>query len=193
MRGNAFKGDILWHFDFSTKSGAHQINLIGSWQSRMICIGRHVGGHTLAHQHGGQNYFLLISCLTFDSYAQMSFKRYHIIFSTFSLKFKCKICVRKEVIHNFKNHELRTTSYELTHFKKMVRAWKAKSLLFCLRYDLIIVFRRQNHITSIFIKTMSRDPLVQMAYSFWNAWTRFNDFLWTPKCSVGKQMYNFTF
>ena len=31
-------------------------------QSSMICIGRHVGGHTLALQHGGQNYFLLISC-----------------------------------------------------------------------------------------------------------------------------------
>ena len=31
-------------------------------QSIMICIGRHVGGHTLAFQHGGQNHFLLISC-----------------------------------------------------------------------------------------------------------------------------------
>ena len=31
-------------------------------QSRMISIGRHVGGRTLALQHGGQNYFLLISC-----------------------------------------------------------------------------------------------------------------------------------
>ena len=31
-------------------------------QSTMICIGRHVGGHTLALQHGGQNYFLLVSC-----------------------------------------------------------------------------------------------------------------------------------
>ena len=30
-------------------------------QSSMICIGRHVGGHTRALQHGGQNYFLLIS------------------------------------------------------------------------------------------------------------------------------------
>ena len=28
----------------------------------MICIGRHFGGHTLARQHGGQNYPLLISC-----------------------------------------------------------------------------------------------------------------------------------
>ena len=31
-------------------------------QSSMICVGHHVGGHTLALQHGGQNYFLLISC-----------------------------------------------------------------------------------------------------------------------------------
>ena len=38
----------------------------------------------------------------------MCCKHYHIIFSTFSLKFKCKICVQKEVIHNFKNHILVT-------------------------------------------------------------------------------------
>ena len=31
-------------------------------QSSMICICRHVGGHTPALQHGGQNYFLLVSC-----------------------------------------------------------------------------------------------------------------------------------
>ena len=76
--------------------------------SSMICIGNHVGGHTLALQHSGQNYFLLISCLIFDSYAQMCFKCYHIIFSIFSLKFKCKIRVQREVIHNFKNHILVT-------------------------------------------------------------------------------------
>ena len=58
------------------------------------------------------------------------------------------------------------TSYELTRFKKMVRVWKTKSLLFCLRYDPLIVFRRQNHITFIFIKTLSHDLLVQMAYSW---------------------------
>ena len=75
-------------------------------QSSMICIGRHVGGHSLALQHGGQNYLLLISCSTFHSYAQMCCKHYHIIFSTFSLKFKCKIWVQREVIHNFKNHIL---------------------------------------------------------------------------------------
>ena len=28
-------------------------------QSSMICIGCHVGGHTLALQHGSQNYFCL--------------------------------------------------------------------------------------------------------------------------------------
>ena len=69
----------------------------------MICIGRHVGGDALALQHGGQNYFLLISCSTFHIYAHMCCKRYHIIFSTFSLKFKYEICVQREVIHNFKN------------------------------------------------------------------------------------------
>ena len=31
-----------------------------------------------------------------------------IIFSTISLKFKCKISVQKEVIHSFKNHTLVT-------------------------------------------------------------------------------------
>ena len=30
-------------------------------QSGMICIGHHVGGHTFGLQHGGQNYFMLIS------------------------------------------------------------------------------------------------------------------------------------
>ena len=56
------------------------------------------------------------------------------------------------------------TRYELTYFKKMVRVRKTKSLLFCLSYDPLIVFRRQNHITFIFIETMSHDLLVQMAY-----------------------------
>ena len=31
---------------------------------------------------------------------------YHIIFSTISLKFKCKILVQKEVIYSFKNYIL---------------------------------------------------------------------------------------
>ena len=39
----------------------------------------------------------------------------------------------------------------------MVRVWKTKSLLFCLRYDPLIVFRRQNHVTFIFIKAMSHE------------------------------------
>ena len=38
-------------------------------------------------------------------------KCYHIIFSTFSWKFKCKICVQKKVIHNFKNHILVTWNW----------------------------------------------------------------------------------
>ena len=46
----------------------------------------------------------------------------------------------------------------------MVRVWKTKSLLFCLRYDPLIVLRRQNHMTFIFLKTTSHDLLVQMAH-----------------------------
>ena len=47
---NAFKGDILWHFDFQ--------------QSSMICIGHNVGGHTLALQqkeviHSFKNHILV--------------------------------------------------------------------------------------------------------------------------------------
>ena len=38
----------------------------------------------------------------------MSCKRSHINFSTFSLKFKRKICVQKELIHHFKNQILVT-------------------------------------------------------------------------------------
>ena len=104
--------------------------------------------------------------LTSDSYAQMCCKRYHIIFSTFPLKFKRKTCVWKEVIHKLihKSHFGHVTSYELTHFKKMVRVWKTKSLLFCLGYDPLIVFRSQNHITFIFIKTVSHVLLGQMTY-----------------------------
>ena len=99
------------------------------------------GGHTLALQHGGQNYFLLVSCWTFNSYPPMCFKRYHITFSTFSLKFKCKICVKKEVIHNFKNHTLVTwPASNLLILRKWCRFEKPN------HYPLII-FRRQNHIT----------------------------------------------
>ena len=88
----------------------------------MVCIGHHVGGHALALQHGSQNYFLLMSCSMFHSYTQICCKRYHIIFSTFSLKFKCKVCVQREVIHNFqKSHFGHVTIYELIYFKKMVR------------------------------------------------------------------------
>ena len=94
LRGNTFKEIFYGTFIFQ--------------QSSMICIGRHVGGNTLALQHGGQNYFLPVSCSKFDSYARMCCKRYHIIFSTTFLKFKCKISVQKEVIHSFKNHFLVT-------------------------------------------------------------------------------------
>ena len=102
----------------------------------------------------------------------MSCKRYHIIFSTISSKFKWKISVQKGVIRSFKNYILVTwPATKLLHFKTMLRVWKTKSPLFCLGYDPLIVFWRQNHITFIFIKIMSHDLLVQMAYS-WDHWHR---------------------
>ena len=70
----------------------------------------------------------------------------HYLFNN-SLKFKCKISAQKEVIHSFfkkKSHFGHVPSYGLTHFKKMARVWKTKSL-FCLRYDPLIVFWRQTH------------------------------------------------
>ena len=46
----------------------------------------------------------------------------------------------------------------------------SKLLTLILRYEPLIVFRRQNHTTFIFLKTMSHDLLVQMAY--WTALER---------------------
>ena len=96
----------------------------------------------------------------------MCCKRSHFIFSTFPLKSKCKICVQKEIIHNFKNHILVTwPGTNLLILRKWCGFEKPKSLLCCFKYDPLIVFRRQNHITFIFMKTMSHDLLVQMACS----------------------------
>ena len=67
----------------------------------------------------------------------MCCKRYYIIFSTFSLNFKCQICVQKEVIHNFQNH-----------------IWVT-----CPTYR----FSKEKSYNFIFIKTMSHDFLVKMA------------------------------
>ena len=47
----------------------------------------------------------------------------------------------------------------------LILANGTKSLLFCLRDDPLIVFRRQNHVIFVFIKTISHDLLVQVAYS----------------------------
>ena len=90
-------------------------------QSSMISIARHVGGHSLALQHDDQNYFWLVFCWMFDSDAQMCCKRYRIIFSTISLKFKSKISVQKEVIRSFKNHILVT--WPATNLLIIWRKW----------------------------------------------------------------------
>ena len=81
---------------------------------------------------------------------------------------RCAVNVSTSSFQRFlevqKSHLGHVTSYELTHFKKIGRVWKTKSLSFCLRYDPLIVFWRQNHITFIFITMISHDLLVQMAY-----------------------------
>ena len=99
------------------------------------------------------------------------------------------------------------TSYKHPHFRKMVRVWNlTKSLFFCLRYDPLIVFWWQNHITLIFIKMMSHDLFVQMAYSQylmtwgvdspeWNGYTlhllRILTYLTIHVCSQRKKRQNF--
>ena len=112
---------------------------------------------------------LLISCQTSDSYTQMCCKDYHIIFSSFFLKFESKICVQKEVIHfSFKNHILVT--------------WPATNLLILrngvgLKNQItIILFKKwpNNRFSKAKSnnfhchKTISHDLLVQMAYNLNN-------------------------
>ena len=94
----------------------------------------------------------------------MCCKCYHIIFSTFCLKFKCKIGVQKEVIHNSKNHILIT--------------WPATNLLILRKW---YGFEKPNHYYFVtiwptncfskaktynfhFHKMTSHDLLLQMAY-----------------------------
>ena len=48
LRGNAFKGDILWYFAFSTRQD----------YLYSFIFGCHFGGQKYALQNGGQNYFL---------------------------------------------------------------------------------------------------------------------------------------
>ena len=54
--------------------------------------------------------------------------------------------------------QLRTYS-----FQENGAGLKNQITIICSRYDLLIGFRWQNHITFIFTKTMSDDVLVQMA------------------------------
>ena len=87
--------------------------------------------------------------------------------STFSLKFKYKVVSRKKkfiIKKKKKSHFSHVTIYELTLFQKMVRV-KTRSLLFCVRYDPLIVFRKQNH-NFQFHKTMSHDLELQKKVTY---------------------------
>ena len=118
LRGSIFRRDILWHVDFSKLEWfvlAAMLEVEG-------CLGRfarrtkkkerllvvYFGGHTLALQYGGQNYFFLHLVKRLIVTLRRCCKRDHIIFSTISLKFKSKISAQKEVIHSFINHILVT-------------------------------------------------------------------------------------
>ena len=89
----------------------------------MICTGRHVGGHTLALQHGGQSYFCLYLVERLIVTLRCAVNVTTSSFQHFPRSLSAKCVVKKEVIHNFKSHfgHVIMTSYELTHFKKMTR------------------------------------------------------------------------
>ena len=69
------------------------------------------------------------------------------------------VSVQKEIIHNFKkSHFGHLTIYELTHFKKIV-GFENQITITLLRYDPLMVFRKQTHITFTFIKKDVTWPL----------------------------------
>ena len=136
-------------------------------QSSVICIGHHVRGHSLALQHGGQTTFCLylVKCSTVTLRCAVNITTWSFQHLPWSLSAKFVFRKRYTVHNYFKNDILvMWPATNLLHFKKMVRVWKTKSLLFCLRYDPLIVFQRQSHITFICIKIMSHDLLVQVAF-----------------------------
>ena len=141
-------------------------------QSSIICTGRHVGGYTLAFEHGGQNYFLLISCYLVKCLIVTLRCAVNVTTSSFqyfpwSLSVKFEFRKRKFII--LKSHFGHVTSYELTHFKKMVRVWKPN-----LYYYPLIVFQRQNHITFTFIKPCHMTSLYKWPILAWSVFSPFS-------------------
>ena len=124
-------------------------------QSSIISIGHYNGGHTSSCPPTWRPKLL---------FARILLERY--------LRSDVLKTLLNHLFHNFlgnslfqKSHFGHVTSYELIHFNKMVRVWKTKNYYFVFKtYDPLIVFWTQNHITFIFIKVMSHDLLVQMAY-----------------------------
>ena len=121
----------------------------------MICIGRHVGGHTLALQHGLEDILLPSNMAAKTTFWLYLVKRLIVTLrcavNVTTSSFQLFACVQKGVIHNFKNYILVT--------------WPARNLLILITLILfkiwpgadylnypLIVFRRKNHITFIFTK-----------------------------------------
>ena len=110
-------------------------------QSSMICIGRHVGGHILPLQHGGHNYFCIFLVKRLIVTLRCALNVTTSSFQHFPWSLSAKYVFTKKKFIILKKHILVTRpATNLLISRKLVRVWKTKSLLFCLRYDLLIVF-----------------------------------------------------
>ena len=97
----------------------------------------------------------------------MCCKRYHIIFSTFSLKFKCKIWVQKEVIHNFINHILVTWPSTNLLILRKINGTGLKNQITIILFKILPTIRfskAKSHNLHFHEKTMSHDILVRISY-----------------------------
>ena len=89
-------------------------------QSSMICIGRHVEGHTLALQHSGQTTFslCLVKRVIVMLWCAVNVGTY---FQYFPWSLSAQFVFRKRYFII-----LKITFWSCNHFKKMVRLWKTK-------------------------------------------------------------------
>ena len=80
-------------------------------RSSRICIGRHVGRILLPSNMAAKTTSCLYLVQRFIVTLRCAVNVIISSFQHFPFKFKCKICVQKEVIHNFKNHILVTRPF----------------------------------------------------------------------------------
>ena len=110
----------------------------------------------------------------------MCCKRSHINFSTFSLKFKRKICVQKKLIHNFKNHLLVTwPTTNLLILRKWCRNEKKIAIILFKTWPTNRFLKKKNH-NFHFHKNDVTWPLIANGLFETDALTRasFQPFIW---------------